>query len=195
MGSVPRIGYVDTTSSGGSGGSVATRAYTNSTAQDDLAEFNEGIFERFQQDVVPLLKDMEASLDTRRQDYYDIAKDTAADTTAQRKAQSELRQSALGVSSTAASPEQLKLKSLGHTQTEALGVNQSVDVADKVNDEVAANLLNIATGVESSAIQNLSNAAGMASSRTQQGIASKSAAQTQNMQGASMMAMMAMMMM
>lgn len=156
-------------------------------ASSNVAKANDEIWDRFLKDGMPLLEDLEKDMGTRRSDYYDVAKKSADDLTMQRAAQDELRKGALGAD---ISPEQATAQkqqmSLGRTVTESAGVNASVDVADSVNDKIAAGLMSTATGIETQALNNLSIAEGMASTRQQQGLANRQAASQQNVQGAGM---------
>lgn len=167
---------------------------SSNTIDSDLSDANEDIWDRFLESGVPLLKDLESDISTRREDYYDVALDSSQKLGDQRQAQADLRQSALGIATTSGQDKAQKTQeSLGRTATEAVGVNASVDAADAVNDSVAATLTNLTTGIETQAINNLSSAAGMSSSRTQQGIMNKNSAMQSNVQaGSSVLGMAAM---
>lgn len=169
--------------------------YDTKTADRDLAALNESIFARFEKDLVPLLEDMQKSIETRREDYVAGAREDALNAVNQSDAQAELRRSALGAGNVVSLAERQKAKSLGYTATEAFGVNNAIDAADDANAEAATTLMNIASGMEGSAIGNLSNSASMANGRVQTGINRDAQAKSQQMQGAATIAMMAMMMM
>lgn len=140
-------------------------------------------YDTFTSDYLPLLKQYQSEMSSRRSDYTQAASAEAKDLSALQQNTQDLKRSSLGVALTADQAKgQGRKSALSLAQTTASSQNKAVDTADQVNLDTASKLMDVSTGIRNQAISNASAASGMASSREAQGANNRAQAQQQNAQ-------------
>ena len=140
-------------------------------------------YDTFTSDYLPLLKQYQDEMSSRRSDYTQAASAEAKDLSALQQNTQDLKRSSLGVALTADQAKgQGRKSALSLAQTTASSQNKAVDTADQVNLDTANKLMDVSTGMRNQAISNASSASGMASSRDVQGANNRAQAQQQNTQ-------------
>ena len=168
------------------GGTVYQPFFAQPKAADPkalLLSMQQKEYDTFTNDYLPLLKQYQDEMSSKRSDYVQAATTEARDLSALQQNTQDLKRSSLGVALTGDQAKSQGRKSaLGMAQTMATGQNKAVDTADQVNLDTANKLMDVSTGMRNQAISNASSASGMASSRDVQGANNRAQAQQQNTQ-------------
>lgn len=146
-----------------------------------LLNMQKSEYDTFTNDYLPLLEQTQAQMGQTRGKYVDTATSEARDLQALQANTAATQREALGLTRSAEQAASSGRKSaLNLAQTTVKSQNDAIDQADKDNLSTASNLANIATGIRNQAINNASSAAGMASTRDQQGAQSRQSAAANN---------------
>lgn len=168
------------------GGMVVAPMSINKPSTDPkalLLSMQQKEYDTFTSDYLPLLKQYQDEMSSRRSDYTQAASAEAKDLSALQQNTQDLKRSSLGVALTDDQARgQGRKSALSLAQTTASSQNKAVDTADQVNLDTASKLMDVSTGMRNQAISNASSASGMASSRDVQGANNRAQAQQQNTQ-------------
>lgn len=154
-----------------------------SNPKEVLNALNAAEMDKFNNIYLPMLEKMQASLDTRRDEYVTASDKGVKDTTDLYMQQMRINNEVTGTEATGEqSAASKRLASLQGTSASIGGANDAVDTADNVNKSLASGLLNIGTNVTNSAISDASSASGLATSRQVNNANNAAAAKAQNQQ-------------
>lgn len=130
----------------------------------------------------PMLKAQADKLKTLDTDMYNSGIKNANTVVAMSKQARDQQREAMGINLSGQDAlGDSRYDSLTATNTLNAAGNQSVEDAAQVKTEIANNILGVQTNLKNQALSDASSAARLSSSRQQQGIANKQAAQSNNM--------------